>query len=342
MIRIQDHLNKTDVDAFVSELAENHWNHLNKCRKVGTYYKNSLIERCKSAKLNCFTENYIKKYAENDAANAKRHEKFFDFLMDENYKKLKEIIVAKPEGLVSLKDEIFQILKFDDICVREAGRVAQTEFGKYLSTKIFDYAAYRNSKQCKGTLLQFEFKSVTCPYCNYTKLDITDNNAYFELDHFLQKSQHPFFAVSFFNLIPSCHSCNAIDKGDKSFSLETHVHPFYESFDKIYKFNVLPSFVLGTSNKIMIEKIGNKENDITPESFNLHEKYQNNVSTIQGLIERFNNYKKWIGTDNEEAFIDMLMVGIPKASHDILKYPFSKIQRDVLKEMDVNGILKIE
>lgn len=48
-----------------------------------------------------------------------------------------------------------------------------------------------------------------CVYCNanYVITDC-DNKAYYELDHFYPKSSYPFLSISFFNLQPSCSSCN--------------------------------------------------------------------------------------------------------------------------------------
>lgn len=57
-----------------------------------------------------------------------------------------------------------------------------------------------------------ELKS--CVYCNanYTITDV-DGIAYYDLDHWKPKSKYPFLCISFFNLQPSCHSCN-MHKGD--------------------------------------------------------------------------------------------------------------------------------
>lgn len=57
-----------------------------------------------------------------------------------------------------------------------------------------------------------ELKS--CVYCNanYTITD-ADGIAYYDLDHWKPKSKYPFLCISFFNLQPSCHSCN-MHKGD--------------------------------------------------------------------------------------------------------------------------------
>lgn len=64
----------------------------------------------------------------------------------------------------------------------------------------------------------------TCVYCN-ANYTISDNNGegYFDLDHWKPKSFYPFLCISFFNLQPSCPSCNR----RKSFS----DNPFFGLWD---------------------------------------------------------------------------------------------------------------
>lgn len=54
----------------------------------------------------------------------------------------------------------------------------------------------------------------SCVYCNanYTVTDY-NNMAYYTVDHWKPKSKYPFLAISFFNLVPCCFSCNR-NKGD--------------------------------------------------------------------------------------------------------------------------------
>lgn len=55
-----------------------------------------------------------------------------------------------------------------------------------------------------------------CPYCGIDKV-IESKRTKNEIDHFLPKGKYPFFAVSYYNLIPSCNSCNRADhKGQLS------------------------------------------------------------------------------------------------------------------------------
>lgn len=57
---------------------------------------------------------------------------------------------------------------------------------------------------------------IICPYCGNDKV-IQSVRTKSEIDHFLPKRKYPFFALSYYNLIPSCHYCNHADhKGQLS------------------------------------------------------------------------------------------------------------------------------
>ncbi|CAH1527038.1 conserved hypothetical protein [Vibrio owensii] len=81
-----------------------------------------------------------------------------------------------------------------------------------------------------------------CPYCNrnHTPVVMSEDKEFSrpEIDHFLPKSIYPMFAISLYNLIPSCHTCNHIKSnvnvvarnkdGEMNYQL---CHPHLESDD---------------------------------------------------------------------------------------------------------------
>ncbi|ELB2166853.1 hypothetical protein QNZ92_003473 [Vibrio parahaemolyticus] len=87
------------------------------------------------------------------------------------------------------------------------------EFYKTCENK-FNYTRFQTKNMNSWNAYQL-CKSVApriCPYCNrnYTPVIYSPDTNFCrpELDHFIPKSLYPMFAVSFYNLIPSCHSCN--------------------------------------------------------------------------------------------------------------------------------------
>ncbi|GEQ19068.1 MULTISPECIES: hypothetical protein [Clostridium] len=49
-----------------------------------------------------------------------------------------------------------------------------------------------------------------CPYCNLAYTYNRGDSVTAQLDHFFSKSEYPMFALCYYNLIPSCPSCNHI------------------------------------------------------------------------------------------------------------------------------------
>lgn len=80
----------------------------------------------------------------------------------------------------------------------------------------------------------------TCPYCNrqYTfTLDERNAKTAPEYDHFYDKSDYPLLAVSFYNLVPSCHTCNHMKGTKKSVKVNPYFSGFESSFVLVDKTN---------------------------------------------------------------------------------------------------------
>lgn len=85
----------------------------------------------------------------------------------------------------------------------------------------------------------FRLNMPTCPYCNeHFTFTIKNKKSKTrpQFDHFISKSDHPYFALSFYNLIPSCSVCNSSLKGKKPFAYSTHIHPFMDSVEGLISF----------------------------------------------------------------------------------------------------------
>jgi hypothetical protein len=353
MIKIQEHLDRVDSDAFLDALAEKHWEELNKKLASGKGYRpNSLIEKCKKYRKDTALKSYQKKYAANDLVTAQRQKNFFNFLLATKAAELKRVVTSRPINFAAIKADIFNILQPNDLFTGTPGNYSQTPFGTLLSENIFNYTAFRGSDFCKELFKIIGFESATCPYCNDNKLNIvklksnsspvTKLKAYLDLDHFYPKSLHPFFAVSFFNLVPTCHDCNSGDKGDKPFSIETHIHPYHEAFDDNYKFKISLSVLLGDPlDSIEIQKLATKPLDVTLNDLNLNARYANNFEEANTLVDLFWKNKKHIGSEFENDFKELLLKDIAIERKNILKHQRAKMNRDILRQIDIANVLNI-
>jgi len=353
MIKIQEHLNRADAETFLDKIAENHWQSLNQKLKNGRGFKsNSLIEKCRKYKTESSLKRYQKKFGNNNPDESKRHKYFFDYLLKSNASELKRLIVARPIEYPNIIENILKILHPSDLYTGNPGNYSQTSFGLLLSKSIFNYTAFRASESCKDLFTEIGFNSVTCPYCNDNKMKIvkiknnsstkTKQRAYLDLDHFYPKSQNPFLAVSFFNLIPTCHDCNSSDKRDKPFTIETHIHPYLEAFENFYKFKISLKTLLGdTLDNIEILKLAGRPKDITLDDLELVARYNSNLDIAKNLVTFFMNNKHYIGTKDEMIFTEAIFTlngGVPKRREDILKIQKGKMSRDILMQIDINNI----
>lgn len=353
MIKIQEHLDLQNVEQYLDDLAIKHWESLNqKLSKGKGFKKSSLIEKCQNFAAKTSTAAYLKEYANNNKFAARRHKKFFEFLSASNNAKLRELVVSRPSVFAKLKKDLLKILRTDDLYTGTPGNYKQTPFGKLCSEEFFNYKAYRSSQECMRLYRDLKFTTTTCPYCNDHNVmivPITDQmtnderlKAYLDLDHFYPKSLNPFFALSFFNLIPVCRQCNSDDKGSKPFTIETHIHPYCESFDDQYTFGVSMEVILGKpTKKIDILKTGNKAADRTLIDLLLAERFQGYLTELDKLVSYYTKYSHHLGTANAQMFIDCIFEtkGVPKNRKDMLKTQRGKLFRDIIKGLDIHNVL---
>ncbi|NWF65857.1 MAG: hypothetical protein HXX81_00125, partial [Campylobacterales bacterium] len=80
-----------------------------------------------------------------------------------------------------------------------------------LTTKEKDYFYTLYSRLKKADYVK-DLGITVCPYCNRNYIFNFQKNKSLEatsqLDHFFDKSTYPYFAVSIYNLVPSCQTCN--------------------------------------------------------------------------------------------------------------------------------------
>ncbi|SUX45674.1 hypothetical protein [Chryseobacterium indoltheticum] len=354
MIKIQEHLSVANPENFLLNLAESHWDNLNPKMKDGKKYKStSLLEICKKYYAFTVGVNYIRDYAFNNKKIALKHRSFFKFLIKNKNENLKKLIIGRPDELENLKIEILKILDSSHFYIIIKNKPSLTKFGELLLNKIFNYKKFRRDNFCKELFLKLDFINTTCPYCNENLLKITTiisnstnkakNKAYLDIDHFFSKVYYPYFAISFYNLIPSCHDCNSLDKGDKVFNLNTHIHPYLESFDDHYYFKISLITVLGdTSDEIQIVNKNTRPSDLTILDIKLVERYQTNLEKASSLVSYFIKYKHHIGSEFEESFKEAMWSHFPKERTKILKIERAKMNRDILKQIDITSFLEID
>lgn len=292
-------------------------------------------------KVNCVFEDLIEKgYILRDKKQKNISKDFICFL--EKYKE--ELISALPKRLIEIHKD-FENKNF-------------SKHQKKLIKSFFKDTCYKNFPN-KEFLNHLGVD--TCVYCNrnYT-LYIGGNHARAELDHWFPKEKFPILAVSFYNLIPSCHSCNHIKgNGDvlvkqllgKTKITEKEInnwwenvlndlnHPYFDysefkfsfSYNSINDFNmIIKVFKNSKTEKTIIfnktkEIYDSHRNKELKDLIDLRYKYPENY--INTLVE-----KTFKGTMSKEEIYRMVF-GIETKEEDYHKRPFSKFKHDIIEEL---------
>ncbi|MFT5660743.1 MAG: hypothetical protein ACI9TV_001385 [Sulfurimonas sp.] len=276
--------------------------------------------------------------------------------------KIKEIITCKPQNFSKLSDEIkTQIINTKKM---KLAFIGSQEKSKNKSGNFNGYNKFstKHENEYRAYDLAEKLNINVCPYCNknytYTVIDKSSKikkKQYTrpDIDHFLPKETYPYFALSIYNLIPSCLICNRTIKGSKPFSPETHLHPYIDSFNDIHKFST--SKPLSMCNKAtdfditfddasddadLLKKAKNniqdfvllpqynKHKDIVLELKEKQELYnQASISSILSDTEVFR--------DRDETYLKGLLMGTSLEDKDINKRPLSKLIKDISEELDL-------
>lgn len=263
-------------------------------------------------------------------------------------KKIEEIIKCKPTHFESLINEIkSKSLDIDIINKAFVGDKANLNGYKKFTTKA--------KTQYRGYNLADALKIDVCPYCNknYTYIIMNKSKQYTrpDFDHFLSKEKYPYFALSFYNLIPSCQICNRTLKHTTEFTLSTHLHPYQEDFNSIKKFSTTKPLVLcnkesdfeiifkdKSSDKALAKKADenikdlalelqyNRHKDIVLELKDRYDLY--NDASIQVLLKDTDIFKK-----KGEEYIKSLIICSDTKDKNINKRPLSKLIKDISQEL---------
>ena len=347
MIKIQEHLNRLDAEEFLNALAERHWVQLNPKRIRDNEFKvASLIKKINKYLSKVDGDDYRNNYANGLNETVTRHKAFFEYLVANDNANAKRLIVSKPSDLEVIRLEVMQILNEEDLYTGTINNPTQTAFGKLLSEKIFDYGKYRGSEECIQTIEDLGLQNAACPYCNNQTIKIIELGkledkklALLDIDHFMPKSISPFFAVSFFNLIPSCIICNGRIKKSKPFIPSTHINPYEESFNDHYQF-VFDDKYTSLGGDFTPSLVLKKKGDKTAKDLELETRYENVYLKAKEIIDLYCKYRI-LYKDTPERLFDMIKgYGLVKKQNEIMKTERGKLMRDLVKQIDVCNILE--
>ena len=144
---------------------------------------------------------------------------------------LEDIVKADFKTLMEYKNSFphEKIKQFEALKSTTINEAEKPKKGEHLLVIV--YEKYRTKY---GRELVEQLGLSVCPYCNRNYINNVEDYATAQFDHFLPKSQYPIFALSLYNLIPCCTTCNHI-KGDKQIDVSPYDHSV--TTDKLIHFN---------------------------------------------------------------------------------------------------------
>lgn len=261
----------------------------------------------------------------------KRDNQYLAYVFDE--RNIRDIVLCPPLCLIK-KIESFN-KRFPNI---DYEAVDWCDFRKYM---IGQYEKVR--KEILHDILDSLNLSV-CPYCNRQYIFGADNNRKVgaQFDHFYSKSKYPYLALSFYNLIPCCPTCNKA-KGEE----HIEINPYIEGFENNGKLTIdspLNCILKNTDWEIRFESDERCKTNI--QAFALDELYKKHKDYAYEIVLKsianqrgyYNDLKmsfsNWGITDE---LIDRIIWGNYMDDSHLFDRPLSKMALDIINQFkDLN------
>ncbi|MCF0055346.1 hypothetical protein [Dyadobacter sp. CY356] len=275
----------------------------------------------------------IKKIEKVDTAKIIR---FFDLIINDH---IDEILVEKPGRLIELNNQIDLLI--DDSPDIRKGVQYVFSYDTFISKAKTRYDAYKLAE-----LLDIS----TCTYCNrnYTNTVIRNNGYKItrpQFDHYFDKDTYPLLAVSFYNLIPSCSTCNSSIKGTKKMTLADFLHPYLDNGINDIKFTYKYSKDTTTGLQVQVVTPDPSKSRNTVEVFAIEDVYNCHTGELLELIKTRQyfsdrylsilsaNLLRDVIVSKEELY--RIVFGTEYDVNNFINRPFSKFKSDILKELGV-------
>jgi len=310
---------------------------------VECWIKSKQLGRKKKSNPNGYKcSNSICSVCTRDLKKIEGHNQFFDFIIP----RLDQIIKVKPDEMLQLelslrvdwsKNVDSNLRGFTNGCsevLKEKG------YGRW----------FTDSKGLNYDLAEW-IDQHTCTFCNRQYIFTARKNSKrkgitCQFDHWFDKGTRPLFALSFYNLIPSCSVCNSSVKSATHFNTDDYLHPYLDKdISSRFKFSFIPNTAKqygitflnenkmnaktiktleGLDTKLVYSKHSEKE---LQDLIDLRMKYSKNY--LKNLLE--NTFKGDLSITKEEKY--RLIFGIELSEDNMHKRPFSKFKADIIYEL---------
>ncbi|KHD89872.1 MAG: hypothetical protein OM95_02110 [Bdellovibrio sp. ArHS] len=152
---------------------------------------------------------------------------------------LETLLVGTPRQL-RRQITLFQKFEADEVGIR------RKKAYKKLLGNIFDYQAFKSLAVTRDYFSAYRLHAHlnlrVCAYCDENYIipvsdGISGRRSKGPYDHYYPESLYPYLAISLFNLIPACGTCNSL-KGHRDTVVYTLPHPYLVNFETDLHFKV--------------------------------------------------------------------------------------------------------
>lgn len=174
-----------------------------------------------------------------------------------------------------------------------------------------------------------------CPYCNAEEISNLNNIRRCEFDHHIAKDDYPILALSFFNLVPVCHTCNHLKNAYKHSIINPYSHKANEA-NFIFTYDFQTKHISFTESKTQFKLAATSMNTL------LHVEDKHNTTFPSKILLINNKYdihylrilRKKLKNNNEYDFIRDILENYG-SDEDLLTYPFSKATKDLARQFNI-------
>lgn len=261
----------------------------------------------------------------------KRNNQYLSYVFNEC--KFEDIVLCPPLSLIKEIELFNERFPYIDDEARD-----WCDFRKYM---IGQYEKVR--KEILHEILNSLNISV-CPYCNRQYIFGTDNNhkVSAQFDHFYSKSKYPYLALSFYNLIPCCPTCNKA-KGEE----HIEINPYIEGFENNGKLTIdspLNCILKNADWEMRFESDDRCKTNI--QAFSLDELYKKHKDYAYEIVLKSIANQKGYYNDLKMSFnnlgitdelIDRIIWGNYLDDYQLSNRPLSKMALDIINQLkDLN------
>ncbi len=278
----------------------------------------------------------IDKIEKLEGVNIEIVQSFFENLV---FDLLDDLLTGKPEKLMEISISLMPFIE------------ASADIKKGVEY-VFNYDVF--IKKAKKRYDAYELAETldvrTCTYCNrnYTNTVITKNGNKLtrpQFDHYFDKASHPLLAISFYNLIPSCSTCNSSIKGTHKMNLNDYNHPYLDDSLNDIRFTYKYSKETTSGLRIKVKTPAGSKAYNTTAAFAIEEVYNSHTGELLDLIKTrqyfsdkyltilSSNLLRHVIISKEDLY--RMVFGTEYDSINFVNRPFSKFKSDILKELGI-------